>query len=61
MHTFENLNIVLTRTPTPTDADANAWVKPKKGRLRTVSALSTAILEYSFRYSEPSLQRHLFL
>ena len=36
MHTFENLNIVLTRTPTqtptrtptrtPTDADANAWV-----------------------------------
>ena len=28
MHTFENLNIVLTRTPTrtPTDAGANAWV-----------------------------------
>ena len=30
MHTFENLNIVLTRTPTRTptrtDADANAWV-----------------------------------
>ena len=24
MHTFENLNIVLTRTPT--DTDANAWV-----------------------------------
>ena len=24
MHTFENLNIELTRTPT--DADANAWV-----------------------------------
>ena len=25
-HTFENLNIVLTRTRTPTDADANDWV-----------------------------------
>ena len=31
MHTFENLNIVLTRTPTLTrtrlDADANDWEK----------------------------------
>ena len=28
MHTFENLNIVLTRTPTrtPTDANTNDWV-----------------------------------
>ena len=32
MHTFENLNILLTRTLTPTDADANAWVisSPRK-------------------------------
>ena len=31
MHTFETLNIVLTRTPTrtPTDADANDWVTTK--------------------------------
>ena len=26
MHTYESLNIVLTRMPTPTDIDANAWV-----------------------------------
>ena len=29
MHTFENLNIVLTRTPT--DTDANAWVTSSPG------------------------------
>ena len=26
MHTFENLNIVLTRTRTPTDVGANDWM-----------------------------------
>ena len=29
MHTFENLNIVLTPTPAWTDADANDWVTTK--------------------------------